>query len=219
MKRVCGPYKRVEGGAEEKSLFLLWFTLDHDSTKSEQHTAYLLDYSRRKCIIIPWQSYSESIYQAATLKSQRRGRLRGSSKFIELSLSLPQDHDSHESDATKLPTCYSRRKFNRILLICSGICRQSLFKKTQARHFYISFLLGTSVASSFDLSTHLAFFKFQSSFTTVILLFHCAASESEGDRRCYLEYCIWGSTAPIELQVNEGGWVKGCGSIEGSHNS
>ncbi len=145
MKRVCGPYKRVKGGAEEKSLFLLWFTLNHDSTESEQHTVYLLDYSCCKCIIIPWQSYSESIYQAATIKSQRRGRLRGSSKCIELSISLPQDHDSHESDATKLPTCYSRRKFNRIFLICSCICRQSIWKKKQARHFYISFLFDTSV--------------------------------------------------------------------------
>ena len=144
MKRVCGPYKRVEGGAEEKSLFSLWFTLDHDSHESDAKKLPTC-YSRRKCIIIPWQSYSESIYQAATLKSRRRGRLRGSSKCIELSLSLPQDHNSHESDAKKLPTCYSRCKFNQILLICSSIFRQSIWKKKQARHFYISFLFDTSV--------------------------------------------------------------------------
>ena len=41
-----------------------------------------------------------------------------------------------------------------------------------------------------------------SSLMTVILLFHCAASESEGDKRCYSEYCIWGSTALIEFQVS-----------------
>jgi hypothetical protein len=94
-----------------------------------------------------------------------------------------------------------------------------LLQNDWARHFYISFLLVPSVASSSDLLMRLTFFKFRSSLMTVILLFHCAASESEGDIVIVLlgilylrEYCSdW-------ALVNEGGWVKGCGSIEGSHN-